>query len=74
MEHVPAWSQVSPKGINGDPDRPGYYAPQYRSDKEWYDNTLFSGETGHPGPRGFCFTSNPSWPLGHWLDKPYRKA
>jgi hypothetical protein len=66
MEHVPTWSRNS---IDGK-----YYAPQFRTDREWYENTYFPGETGHLGVPGTpdCYTRNQSWPLGHWLDKPFK--
>jgi hypothetical protein len=65
MEHVPNWAKGNPCP-NGK-----YYAPQYRSDKEWYDNTLFPGE-GHISKRSeHCESSNQSWPLGQWLNYPY---
>lgn len=64
MEHVPAWARV--KCDNGK-----HYAPQYRSDAEWYENTVFPGEPGHYGTRNECNTSGQTWPLGQWLDAPY---
>jgi len=63
MEHVPAWSR---KPLNGQ-----HYAPQFRSDREWYENTIFPGEPGIDRRAGYCQTSNQSWPLGHWLTEPY---
>lgn len=63
MEHVPDWSS-EPMG-NG-----MFYAPQYRSDKEWYDNTKFPGE-GMFIRSSNCISENLSWPLGRMLDKPY---
>jgi len=65
MEHVPTWASL-PAG-NG-----RYYAPQHRSDKEWYDNTLFPGESDLTD-RTHCYSSGQTWPLGQWLDAPYRK-
>ena len=68
MEHIPSWAR---KSCNGE----FYYAPQYRTDREWYDNTKFPGEEGHPEyPRrsDHCYTTNPSWPLGQRLKEPYR--
>lgn len=64
MEHVPQWAK-KPCG-NGK-----YYAPQYRTDQEWYDNTLFP-----PDPMCYktdCCSTGQTWPLGHWLDAPYSK-
>jgi hypothetical protein len=64
MDHVPSWSQ---KAHNN-----AYYAPQYASDREWYDNTLFQGES-EMASKNSCYSSGQTWPLGHWLDKPFRK-
>jgi hypothetical protein len=64
MDHVPAWARkVAPNGK--------YYAPQYASDHQWYENTAFYGEAGHLGDKTHCHTSGQTWPLGQWLDKPY---
>jgi hypothetical protein len=65
MEHVPAWA-ATPAG-NG-----RYYAPHYRTDREWYDNTLFPGEFGWhaPGTDTDCFSTKQTWPMGQWLDEP----
>jgi len=64
MEHVPQWARTDMIG-----DR--YPAPQYRTDREWYDNTLFLGEPGHIGGRKHCYTTNQTWPLGETLAAPY---
>lgn len=66
MDHVPAWA-AKPN------ERGDHYAPQFRSDREWYDNTKFAGEPGFPfGSRETCcFTSGQTWPLGKWLARPY---
>jgi hypothetical protein len=69
MEHVPSWSRER--------SRSGYYAPQFRSDAEWYENTLFPGEEKHTALMGthqaICYTTGQTWPLGQWLDKPYAR-
>lgn len=71
LEHVPAWSRT-PVTLPGQPLR--FYAPQFRSDREWYDNTLFPGE-GHVGKREqHCFTTGQTWPLGQWLSEPFRRT
>lgn len=72
MEHVPAWSQRRPCDAGGLSTR--YYAPQYASDQEWYDKTIFPREPGHFGARNDCYSSNASWPLGQWLDAPFHKG
>lgn len=64
MEHKPEWSNNLT--ANGK-----YYAPQYASDQEWYEHTLFPGE-GHIEKRErSCQSSRQSWPLGYWLDEPF---
>lgn len=64
MEHVPAWArEPAPSGK--------FYAPHFRSDREWYDNTEF------PAPRSrarHCYTSGQTWPVGRWLDTPFTPA
>ena len=67
MEHVPSWA-------SGQPIVGKFYAPQFRTDKEWYDNTTFPGEAGHLGGRRHCHTSGQTWPLGKLLDAPYVKS
>lgn len=68
-EHVPGWA----RGDTGFPGR--FYAPQFASDREWYDHTTFPGEEGHLalGDRDSCHTSGQTWPFGQWLPEPYRK-
>ena len=65
MEHVPAWAadEFYPKGT------PRFYAPQYKTDREWYDKTVFPTDkrTRH------CFSAGQSWPIGHSLSKPFTK-
>lgn len=64
MEHVPRWaSEPLPNGK--------HYAPQYRSDAEWYENTAFPGEPDHHGSRDHCNSRNQTWPLGKYLPAPY---
>lgn len=67
MEHIPAWSRYqAPNGL--------YYAPQFATDREWYENTTFPGEPDHPigpGSRTYCNTTGQTWPLGKWLDEPF---
>lgn len=66
MEHVPAWAKRSAN--NGK-----YYAPQYASDREWYEFTVFPGEGDISSRSKYCESTNQTWPLGQWLDKPYTK-
>ena len=72
MEHVPQWARKP--HYHTDRKEWLYYAPQYRTDREWYDNTLFPGEEGWLGTGSDCYTSNQSWPLGQWLTTPYEKG
>lgn len=66
MEHVPSWAKHP--ASNGK-----YYAPQYSSDREWYESTIFPGE-GNIHPRSkYCESTNQTWPLGQWLANPYTK-
>lgn len=72
MEHVPAWANEP--HLNHDNNTFKYYAPQYKSDKEWYDNTVFPGESDLCiKSDDHCYSSGKTWPLGQWLDKPYKK-
>jgi hypothetical protein len=64
MEHVPAWARTPCNGM--------FYAPQYRSDKEWYDSTVFPGEGPEAG-KDHCYSSGQTWPLGQWLTAPYSR-
>lgn len=66
MEHIPAWARKSmPNGR--------FYAPQYASDREWFENTKFPGDAGYVGTHGDCQTSGQTWPLGQTLAKPYSR-
>ena len=60
-EHKPRWAKFP--SVNG-----MYYAPQFATDKEWYDNTQF------PPDVKYAVTSNLTWPLGMWLDSEYFNA
>ena len=69
MEHMaPYWNHVRPDGT--------YYAPQFRSDQEWYENTVFPGEKGTVAEkyRTQCYTSGQTWPLGLFLTAPYKRV
>jgi len=65
-EHVPAWARKINEG-NGK-----YYAPQFTTDAEWYSNTKFRGEPGYLGIGSDCYTTGLTFPLGKWLDAPFR--
>lgn len=68
MEHAPSWaSSPAPNGK--------YYAPQYRTDAEWYARSYFPGEKDHPLGEyhgGSCHSADQTWPLGHWLEEPFK--
>lgn len=64
VEHVPAWARQPLDGK--------YYAPQYASDREWYERTFFKGEHKLATVR-FCYSTCPTWPLGQWLDAPFTR-
>lgn len=66
MEHVPAWAR-QPTALGK------YYAPQFRTDAEWYAATKFPGEPGYIGIGTDCYTTGQTWPLGKWLEKPYAR-
>lgn len=65
MDHVPYWATACFDGK--------YYAPQYQSDLEWYEKTIFPGERHLEKYSRYCESLNQSWPLGKWLDQPYKK-
>ncbi len=75
VEHVPAWSrQAAPNGR--------HYAPQYRTDSEWLAKTRFPIVEDRNGIRlksgqsrnSDCESSDPSWPYGQWLDRPFNPS
>lgn len=69
-EHVPAWA-LKPE-FHENSKTFSYYAPQFKTDREWYENTIFPGEQGHDGVGDACITRNQKWPFGIWLDKPFK--
>ncbi len=67
LEHVPPWGR-RPSAATG-----LFYAPNYVSDREWYDNTLFPGDTYPNGERvKFAQSRHHTFPLGRWLTAPYQ--
>jgi hypothetical protein len=64
-EHVPAWAKRSFREAGGTKDT--YPAPQFASDAEWYENTVFPDEQGHDETADYCETRNQSWPCGKEL-------
>lgn len=74
MEHIPAWATRRPCDDGG--DATWYYAPQFFSDREWYDSTVFPGEPGHSAISKrvtSCYATGQTWPLGQHLAAPYTK-
>jgi len=69
MEHVPQWAKDQTLVVDG---QVRYYAPHYRSDREWYENTTFPGENDIPKRAKYCNSHGETWPLGHSLVKPYQ--
>jgi len=67
MDHVPPWAKQA------NPTNGKFYAPQYASDAEWYECTMFAGEDGLATKR-HCYSQCPSWPVGQWLDTPFNRG
>jgi hypothetical protein len=68
VEHIPDWAkepyQHSELGEV-------YYAPQYATDREWYDRTEFYGE-GVMATEDHCYSGGETWPLGKgFLREPF---
>lgn len=61
MEHLPQWAK-KPHINNG--EFVGFYKPHYRTDAEWYANTIFPGEMDIPKKEKHCYSRNQTWPLG----------
>lgn len=76
MEHVPQWAsrsfheQGTPLDKFPEADKQ-WPAPQYRTDREWYDNTRFPGEDGLSKRASHCESNGQTWPLGQRLTAPY---
>jgi hypothetical protein len=67
MEYIPLWSEIPREDKT-------YFAPQFETDREWYNNVKFFGEEGWKGEdKAYCYTIGETWPLGESLDKPYTK-
>jgi hypothetical protein len=63
-EHVPRWALRQR-------DDGTFYAPQYRTDSEWYERTTFPGERHLSKRSPYCESSGQSWPLGQSLPAPF---
>lgn len=66
MEHIPTWAKQRREDGT-------FYAPQFRTDREWYDSALFQGES-ELATRNHCYSTGQTWPLGKSLPAPYCKA
>ena len=65
LEHVPAWAKNEFTSSSGEKK---FYAPQYKSDQEWYDNTTFPPHNNFS--KKDCCSVKASWPKGKWLKAP----
>lgn len=68
MEHIPEWYKNRPMQSG----KGRYFAPHFRSDREWYDNTVFHGELKHYGGPTNYQSINQTWPLGTWIDYEFK--
>lgn len=66
-DHVPMWALKQRQDKS-------FYAPQFISDREWYDLAKFPGERGYFGTGGDCQSGPQSWPLGQALRKPFNRV
>lgn len=63
LEHIPAWADLQREdGM--------YYAPQYSSDREWYERTLFGTERLTDPRTRYMTDFSATWPLGQSLSSP----
>lgn len=69
MEHKPNWANVPVNPETG--TRLYYYAPQYRTDREWYESTCYPGEGGISSRSSFCESTKQTWPIGKYLLAPF---
>lgn len=77
MDHVPNWAlepRLYPNELPDGRTVARFYAPHFRSDREWYENTKFPGERGWLGIGSECYTTNLTWPLGKSLNQPFKKG
>lgn len=63
LQYLPCWAR-KPHYSETTKEFIGYYMPQYASDAEWYDNTMFPGEGGIRKNEKHCESNNQTWPLG----------
>lgn len=72
QDHFPAWA-AHPLRRDRLGEAEDYPAPQYASDAEWYERTIFPGEGGLPrNAHGMCVSNRPTFPLGERLPHAYR--
>lgn len=68
VDHFPQWAKkpVVPEGMG----RIRFYAPQWRSDREWYEYHLFPPH--NPFSKTSCHATRvPTFPMGLWLSDPW---
>ena len=66
LDHTPGWARHIV-------ERTGkYQAPRYNSDMEWYQRSEFIG-FATTGSRKYIRENDPTWPVGRWLDKPFKR-
>ncbi len=63
-EHVPTWARALR-------DDGSYHAPQFATDREWYDAALFPGEAWLSVKETHCHNGKPTWPYGTALARPF---
>lgn len=73
MEHIPQWAIDKPTPAHSGGTANWFYAPQYKTDLEWYENTIFPGEENLAKNSAYCESKNPSWPLGQTLLEMFKK-
>lgn len=69
MEHIPTWARTGHIPATNEHNTIRYYAPQFRTDREWYENSIFPPD--NPFSKTDCHSS-PTWPLGQFLHARFR--
>jgi len=69
MEHVPQWASKSMSDGK-------YPAPQFRTDREWFESTMFPPNNPYAmsSRDTSCHSTNQTWPLGVRLAAPYQRV
>jgi hypothetical protein len=69
MGHMPKWAEKKSAWKKSAWKKSAcgkFYAPHFRTDLEWFKNTIFVENRA-------AITKGESWPMGRWLDKIYKK-